>query len=89
MVKFQYLIWDMHLGIVKFYGILSKSFLKNTDRMFFLNLSERQVHLFCDNTVYRRKGSYRFKTAFPGPYPLQKRSLFAKNILSRDSDIKR
>ena len=30
-------------------------------------------------TVYRRKGSYRFKTAFPEPYPPQKRNLFAKN----------
>ena len=33
-------------------------------------------------TVYRRKGAYRFKTAFPEPYPLQKRSLSAKNKLS-------
>ena len=31
------------------------------------------------DTVCRRKGSYRFKTAFPEPYPLQKRSLSAKN----------
>ena len=29
-------------------------------------------------TVYRRKGSYPFKTAFPEPYPLQKGSIFAK-----------
>ena len=33
-------------------------------------------------TVYRRKGAYRFKTAFPEPYPLQKRSISAKNKLS-------
>ena len=33
-------------------------------------------------TVYGRKGAYRFKTAFPEPYPLQKRSLSAKNKLS-------
>ena len=32
--------------------------------------------------VYRRKGAYRFKSAFPEPYPLQKRSLSAKNKLS-------
>ena len=35
-----------------------------------------------NNTVYRRKGAYLFKTAFPEPYPLQKRSLSAKNKLS-------
>ena len=33
-------------------------------------------------TVYRRKGAYRLKTAFPEPYPLQKRSISAKNKLS-------
>ena len=33
-------------------------------------------------TVYRRKWAYRLKTAFPEPYPLQKRSLSAKNKLS-------
>ena len=31
---------------------------------------------------YRRKWAYRLKTAFPEPYPLQKRSLSAKNKLS-------
>ena len=34
------------------------------------------------HTVYRRKGAYRFKTAVPEPYLLQKRSLSAKNKLS-------
>ena len=64
-------------------------------------LTNNNYHLFMDKdmngpnkalfntTVYRRKGSYRFKTPFSEPYPLQKRSLFAKNILSRDSYIKR
>ena len=33
-------------------------------------------------TVYRRKWAYRLKTAFPEPYPLQKRSLSAKNKFS-------
>ena len=32
-----------------------------------------------NTTVYRRNGSYRFKTAFPELYPLQKKSLFAEN----------
>ena len=35
-----------------------------------------------NHTVYIRKWAYRFKTAFPEPYPLQKRSLSAKNKLS-------
>ena len=42
-------------------------------------------HAFCERlyfTVYRRKGAYPLKTAFPEPYPLQKRSLSAKNKLS-------
>ena len=33
-------------------------------------------------TVYRRKWAYRFKTAFPEPYLLQKRSISAENKLS-------
>ena len=40
-------------------------------------------------TVYRCQGAYRFKTAFPEPYPLQRRSLSAKTSLAIDSDIKR
>ena len=31
-----------------------------------------------NSMVYRRKGAYPWKTAFPEPYPLQKRSLSAK-----------
>ena len=34
-----------------------------------------------NDTVYRRKGAYRFKIAFLEPYSLQKRSLSAKNKL--------
>ena len=40
------------------------------------------IHYFSPSlaiTVYRRKGAYPFETAFPEPYPLQKRSLFAEN----------
>ena len=55
----------------------------------FKKLYLREINFQTRYMVYRRKGSYWFKTAFPEPYPLQKRSLFAKNILNRDSDIKR
>ena len=40
MVMFQYLTCDMHFGIIKIYGFLSKT----TDRMFFFNSLVRQVH---------------------------------------------
>ena len=30
----------------------------------------RKIRDLARFTVYRRKGSYRFKTAFPEPYPL-------------------
>ena len=36
-----------------------------------------RTKLYC--TVYKRKGAYSCKTAFPEPYPVQKRSLSAKN----------
>ena len=44
-----------------------------------LGCIKNKLHVY---TVYRCKGANRFKTAFPEPYPLQKRSLSGKNKLS-------
>ena len=42
-VMFQYSICDLHFGIEKLNGFLSKFFKKNTNRMFLFNLAECQV----------------------------------------------
>ena len=54
MVMFQSSICDMHLGIVKFNGFLSKILLKSTDRKFLLNLTERQAHLFSNKERFKQ-----------------------------------
>ena len=41
------------------------------------------------HTVYRRKGAYQFKTAFPEPIRSRKGAYQLKTSLAKDSDIKR
>ena len=62
MVMFQYSICDMHFGIARFNGFLSKFILKNTDIMFFFDLTERQVRphnkeSFKQNCIYGFAGN--------------------------------
>ena len=46
MTMFQWSVCDMHFGIVKFNGFLSKLFYELQIEFFFVNLTERQVRLF-------------------------------------------
>ena len=77
--KFQFL----HMYRIFLHGNKPiRSYYAVNDQGLHLNLEgtrKLRSFLLVQFTVYRRKGSYPFKTAFPEPYPLQKRSLSAEN----------